>query len=760
LWCNVNQRHVPVVSFSLLVELSIHLHWQMSHSGRNKLIDSLKESAWHPSLSEVAADISASCSVCQFNKVSSMSTPPPVMKIQTAGPFDLIAADLVLLPRTSQGHIGCLVVVDHFSKWLVCVPIKNKQANHVASALEHRILTSLPGRPRRILTDNGKEFTAREFEHVLDRHDIQHVYSSPYKPSSNGAVERTNRTVIQLLRCLGSQSDVSWDIHLTKAVLNYNHSWHSQLLMSPSKFLLAKAHVRVTSTVLDSSTQRLWKEGHPNFHPYRCGDLVLKKVHFQGNSVTNKFLPRYSGPCTISAVRGNGLTYEIRRTLPSGQEQTSRAHYTQLKKWVALPGYVRKNAYFMDVLNKYTNRESEDALSNNTSTGSESLNFSGFLPVVSPSSSYSGFMLVSSSEDLVEEDTRLSVSFEEISPVSGFTSDGNDGSPCTSGGVGSSATSSLIVESYSINVGDIQGGSEYLVPVPFIPDEPVEVAVAQSQSPRCGEIEVSSPNLVKTLHPSPTPAIPAVESVLDVGCEVVGHLVYHSTPVGNPGTCSLPNLSPVPSGLPVPDFTSYQSSFSGFKLSYLDLQEGVLLETFQDSLATQELEVARLQGFLSLTVEDHPVIDEIAHVAPPVYVDVATQTTRVSTPLCGIPGPDHALDPVNTCLVACKGYEFSGFSAPNNSRSTPLRSRVSLSPLRQTLRDARDILEEYRRRSRARIRATHRPSLVDLPASELVIEVTPTGYQTRSRGAVDDLPNVQPRTLEFRSRNGEPEAAQ
>jgi hypothetical protein len=417
----------------------------------------------------------------------------------------------------------------------------------------------------------------------------------------------------------------------------------------------------------------------------------------------------------------------------------------------------------MDVLNRYTNRESEDAPSFSPHcafTGSEGLDFSGFLPVLSPCQKYSGFVLVSSSDDLIEGDACLSAFSEEVSTFSGFTSDGNAAGPCTSGGGSSSGASSLSGEKYYINAGVEQDGSEQSGPAPFVPGEPVELAVALSSSPCCGEMEVRSLNLGNTLLPSPTPAIPAAVPVLDVGSEVVGQLVYHSTPVGNPGICSLPNFSPVPSGLPVPDFTSYQSSFSGFKLSYLDLQEEVLLETIQESLATQELEVARLQSFLSLTVQDHPVIDEIDPVTPPVYVDVATQTTRVSTPLCTIPEPDPALYPVNTRLVACNACEFSGFSVPNNSRTTPLRSRVSLSPLRQNLREAKDIMEEYRRRSRAPIRATHRPSLVDLPASELVIEVTPTGYHTRSRGAVDDLPNVQPRTLEFQSRNGEPEATQ
>ena len=365
---------VPVVSFMVLVEVAIHFHWQMNHMGRNKLVDQLRNSLWNPGIHEVAADVATSCEVCQTCKVSALSIVPPMLKIATAGPFDLVAADLVLLPRTSVGHIGCLVVVDHFSKWLTCVPIRNKSAATVTSAFQYRVLPNLSGRPMRLLTDNGKEFVAEQFEEMLRRYDICHVYSSPYKPSSNGAVERTNRTVIEMLRCMAGQCEGQWDEWLGHAVISYNHTWHAALGMSPSKLLLSRAHGAPAKPIVSADTQELWREGHPNFEPFEVGKRVWLKVKTPGDLVTNKFMPRYKGPYMVTRVRSNGVTYEV----AAADGRVMKAHHSQLKKYIECPDYINNSEVLRDVLRRYRGVQLDEVEDMDVATYVPVLDFSGF----------------------------------------------------------------------------------------------------------------------------------------------------------------------------------------------------------------------------------------------------------------------------------------------------------------------------------------------------------------------------------------------
>ena len=196
LYFNHNGCLVRVVSFAVLVEIVIHVHFQQCHPGRNKLEETLGGCIWHPKLLEVLSDVCRSYPGCQYYKVASVAVAPPGVKVKADGPYDLVAVDLVQLPRTAKGNIGCLALVDHWSKWLACVPIRNKQAKTVSISLEQRILPMLPCIPTRLLSENGHEFTAGDFEDVLGKYNIQHICSSSYKPASNGAVERVNRTVI------------------------------------------------------------------------------------------------------------------------------------------------------------------------------------------------------------------------------------------------------------------------------------------------------------------------------------------------------------------------------------------------------------------------------------------------------------------------------------------------------------------------------------------------------------------------------------
>lgn len=63
-----------------------------------------------------------------------------MLTIDASNRFDLIAAGLIELPKSDRDHVGCLVVLDNFSRWLPIVPIRNKLTSTVAEALEKSVL--------------------------------------------------------------------------------------------------------------------------------------------------------------------------------------------------------------------------------------------------------------------------------------------------------------------------------------------------------------------------------------------------------------------------------------------------------------------------------------------------------------------------------------------------------------------------------------------------------------------------------------------
>ena len=325
-----------VVSFSFMVDIITKTHEKMNHLGRHKLFHVVKAHFWYPGLDKICLDLCRSCNHCQFFKTHNLSKTPPIVKISSNYPFELLCVDLLQLPRTNRGNVALLVCVDHYSKWLCVVPIKNKKSVTVAEALRDRVLSSLPSIPLRLLSDNGPEFLGHSFKKVLDHHNIVHCHSSPYHPSGNGASERANRTIIQLLI---DGEDIDWDLKISKIIINYNNTFHSETKTSPSQMILTKSYPIKPRLGLEAQEIQKWKEGHPSFCPYKLNQRVLKKIMVKGRELKNKLQKKFDGPYTITKVFSNGVSYNIQK---EGSNIDIKVNHRQLRPFHEVPKYISR----------------------------------------------------------------------------------------------------------------------------------------------------------------------------------------------------------------------------------------------------------------------------------------------------------------------------------------------------------------------------------------------------------------------------------
>ena len=332
-------RISTVVPFKLMTEIVYRTHLEMAHIGRLKLFEMVQNQFWHPALDKVVRDICRSCPHCQVFKVSRQDVAPPTMKIKTSYPFEMVSVDCMLLPITSTREEVVLVAVDQYSKWLSVIPMHDKKAVTVTKAMHERILPSMPYLPTRILSDNGPEFISHVFNEFLDGYNIRHTYSTPNKPSSNGGVERVNRTIIQLLKGLVDEHKTSWKLFLPKAIIVYNSTVHAETGKSPSDLLMKEAHNVNMDIPISRESIETWTAGHPKFSPFAIGQKVLKKIQRKGTQVKFKLQPRYDGPYSIVKVQPNNVTYLIKRlNYPAAKEV--RVHYKQIKGFIEVPDYL------------------------------------------------------------------------------------------------------------------------------------------------------------------------------------------------------------------------------------------------------------------------------------------------------------------------------------------------------------------------------------------------------------------------------------
>ena len=101
------------------------------------------------------------------------------------------------LPRAKGGYEHMLTCVDVATCLPEAVPIRSTTAK---SVIEH--LTRIFARtvfPGNIVTDNGPQFVAKEFQRFCTKHRIGLVRAAPYSPQSNGLVERMHRSLKSMI---------------------------------------------------------------------------------------------------------------------------------------------------------------------------------------------------------------------------------------------------------------------------------------------------------------------------------------------------------------------------------------------------------------------------------------------------------------------------------------------------------------------------------------------------------------------------------
>ena len=129
--------------------------------------------------------------------------PQPVRHIQVSRPGELVQMDLLCIGRLTgtKGTVWQYTAIDAYSSYLwaeLHVSARNPAARFT-SALAHRVAADLAERGwtlEAVSTDNGSEFTSRQFGTALAGLAARQRRIHAGRPQSNGFVERAQLTVL------------------------------------------------------------------------------------------------------------------------------------------------------------------------------------------------------------------------------------------------------------------------------------------------------------------------------------------------------------------------------------------------------------------------------------------------------------------------------------------------------------------------------------------------------------------------------------
>ncbi|XP_073138204.1 uncharacterized protein [Henckelia pumila] len=141
------------------------------------------------------------CAIIAKDTLTYSGRPAEYMKaVVAACPFDQWGMDTVgPFPVSTGQRKFLLVAVDYFSKWVEAEPLAKITENEVLNFLWKNIVCRF-GIPRRLVSDNGRQFCGSKVRAWCQEMKIEQVFTSVAYPQGNGQVEVTNRTIVQALK--------------------------------------------------------------------------------------------------------------------------------------------------------------------------------------------------------------------------------------------------------------------------------------------------------------------------------------------------------------------------------------------------------------------------------------------------------------------------------------------------------------------------------------------------------------------------------
>jgi transposase InsO family protein len=175
-----------------------------------------------------------------------------MQRYEAIGPGDRIHVDLTgPHPVSRQGSVYVLTAIDAFSRFLVAVPLRDKSAVTVATALAQHVFLPF-GSCRSMVSDQGTDFCNDVLQELMRVLGIQKLRTTAYRASANGRVERVHRTLNNLLsKEISDAKQKDWQDKLPMVVAAYNSCMHESIQFTPYFLMYGRDYVTPLDLTLD-----------------------------------------------------------------------------------------------------------------------------------------------------------------------------------------------------------------------------------------------------------------------------------------------------------------------------------------------------------------------------------------------------------------------------------------------------------------------------------------------------------------------------
>ena len=264
-----------------------------AHQGITKTLQRAQKTIFWPGIRRHITDRCLSCEPCRA--VSKDERKEPLLNFPIPKhPFQVIGTDLFEIAGKSF-----LLIVDYLSKWPVVIPMRHTTSNDLVKAMKATFAQY--GIPEYIVSDNGPQYSSKEFADFCKQTKAKHETCSPHHQQGNGQAER----MVGLVKS-----------SMKKSIESHGEWWEALLAIRNTPIgegLLSPAQILQGRNLRDHISLPLY---NLQVQGYDFGKLVEQLK--QRQAVQKYYYDRRAGPDKSNLVPGNTVMFKTPHKWKSG----------------------------------------------------------------------------------------------------------------------------------------------------------------------------------------------------------------------------------------------------------------------------------------------------------------------------------------------------------------------------------------------------------------------------------------------------------
>lgn len=338
-------------------ELISHFHDHIiegGHVGQKRLYAKLRSRYKWKGMAKDIAKYIKKCSHCQINKPKVKNKETLQLTETPTRPFQSISIDTIGPFNTTTNQLKyAITIICEFSKYLIIVPVPNKESKTIAKCLMNSCILTF-GNVERIRSDMGTEYVNQTMQHLSELLEIKHDKSTAYHHETMGTIERSHRTLNEYLRTY-MNNNKDWPRLIKYFEYCFNTTPNTSIEMyTPFELVFGRIPINLMHKINNKNVNLNITEYVNNIRhnleiafkkteEYAIANKIKSKIYYDStakplevnvgdnvllvNEVRNKFDSLYKDDYLVMEINNHNVTIKNKKT-----QKTSIVHKNRLRK--------------------------------------------------------------------------------------------------------------------------------------------------------------------------------------------------------------------------------------------------------------------------------------------------------------------------------------------------------------------------------------------------------------------------------------------